>query len=108
MGFGWVAIDTFSFFFTSLIKQMARNLFVWFVTCGSQDCLEGALVATHQEMETYPAQPLAREKLLLKKESLQNQLINIRGELSQASSVRKRNPFIYTDMHSQSTKKKIN
>ncbi|XP_046880983.1 pleckstrin homology domain-containing family A member 6 isoform X3 [Hypomesus transpacificus] len=51
-----------------------------------KDCLEGALVATHQEMETYPAQPLAREKLLLKKESLQNQLINIRGELSQASS----------------------
>ncbi|XP_067097738.1 pleckstrin homology domain-containing family A member 6 [Osmerus mordax] len=51
-----------------------------------KDCLEGALVATHQEMEMYPAQPLAREKLLLKKESLQNQLINIRGELSQASS----------------------
>uniref|UniRef100_A0A3B4DVN6 PH domain-containing protein n=1 Tax=Pygocentrus nattereri TaxID=42514 RepID=A0A3B4DVN6_PYGNA len=51
-----------------------------------KDNLEGALVATHQEMELYRTQPLAMEKLQLKKESLQNQLINIRGELSQASS----------------------
>ncbi|XP_036414865.1 pleckstrin homology domain-containing family A member 6 isoform X7 [Colossoma macropomum] len=51
-----------------------------------KDNLEGALVATHQEMELYRTQPLALEKLQLKKESLQNQLINIRGELSQASS----------------------
>lgn len=53
----------------------------------SQDSLEEALVATHQEMELYHNQPLAMEKLQFKKESLQNQLINIRGELSQASSV---------------------
>lgn len=45
-------------------------------------------MATHQEMELYHNQPLAMEKLQFKKESLQNQLINIRGELSQASSVR--------------------
>ncbi|XP_030632423.1 pleckstrin homology domain-containing family A member 6 isoform X2 [Chanos chanos] len=51
-----------------------------------KDSLEGALVATHQEIEMYKNQPLAIEKLQLKKESLQNQLINIRGELSQASS----------------------
>ncbi|XP_055364752.1 pleckstrin homology domain-containing family A member 6 isoform X4 [Betta splendens] len=51
-----------------------------------KDNLEDALVATHQEMELYHNQPLAIEKLQLKKESLQNQLINIRGELSQASS----------------------
>nr|XP_057910458.1 pleckstrin homology domain-containing family A member 6 isoform X10 [Doryrhamphus excisus] len=51
-----------------------------------KDNLEDALVATHQEMEKYHNQPLAIEKLLIKKESLQNQLINIRGELSQASS----------------------
>ncbi|KAK6321107.1 hypothetical protein J4Q44_G00080830 [Coregonus suidteri] len=52
-----------------------------------KDSLEGALVATHQEMELYRGQPLAADKLQLKKEKLQNQLINIRGELSQASSV---------------------
>lgn len=56
--------------------------------CCSQDSLEEALVATHQEMELYHNQPLAMEKLQFKKETLQNQLINIRGELSQASSVR--------------------
>uniref|UniRef100_A0A673YS27 Pleckstrin homology domain containing A6 n=1 Tax=Salmo trutta TaxID=8032 RepID=A0A673YS27_SALTR len=52
-----------------------------------KDSLEGALVATHQEMELYRGQLLAADKLQLKKETLQNQLINIRGELSQASSV---------------------
>ncbi|KAI3370538.1 hypothetical protein L3Q82_025302, partial [Scortum barcoo] len=51
-----------------------------------KDSLEEALVATHQEMELYHNQPLAIEKLHFKKETLQNQLINIRGELSQASS----------------------
>ncbi|KAG7281587.1 hypothetical protein CRUP_010062 [Coryphaenoides rupestris] len=52
----------------------------------TSDSLEGALVATHQEMELYHNQPLVMDKLQYKKESLQNQLINIRGELSQASS----------------------
>ncbi|KAM8866814.1 pleckstrin homology domain-containing family A member 6 isoform 3-T3 [Synchiropus picturatus] len=51
-----------------------------------KDTLEEALVATHQEMENYHSQPMAMEKLQYKKETLQNQLINIRGELSQASS----------------------
>ncbi|XP_041836194.1 pleckstrin homology domain-containing family A member 6 isoform X3 [Melanotaenia boesemani] len=51
-----------------------------------KDSLEEALVATHQEMELYHNQPLILEKLQFKKETQQNQLINIRGELSQASS----------------------
>ncbi|XP_070815542.1 pleckstrin homology domain-containing family A member 6 isoform X2 [Chaetodon trifascialis] len=51
-----------------------------------KDNLEEALVETHQEMELYHNQPLAMEKLRFKKETLQNELINIRGELSQASS----------------------
>nr|XP_046235821.1 pleckstrin homology domain-containing family A member 6 isoform X2 [Scatophagus argus] len=51
-----------------------------------KDSLEEALVATHQEMELYHNQPLTMEKLQFKKETLQKQLINIRGELSQASS----------------------
>ncbi|XP_049425173.1 pleckstrin homology domain-containing family A member 6 isoform X4 [Epinephelus fuscoguttatus] len=51
-----------------------------------KDSLEEALVGTHQEMELFHNQPLAMEKLRFKKETLQNQLINIRGELSQASS----------------------
>lgn len=52
-----------------------------------QDNLEAVLVATHQDMELCRTQPVSMEKLQLKKESLQNQLINVRGELSQASSV---------------------
>ncbi|XP_047661634.1 pleckstrin homology domain-containing family A member 6 isoform X3 [Tachysurus fulvidraco] len=51
-----------------------------------KDNLEATLVATHQDMELSRTQPLSIEKLQLKKESLQNQLINVRGELSQASS----------------------
>ncbi|XP_069370651.1 pleckstrin homology domain-containing family A member 6 isoform X4 [Paralichthys olivaceus] len=51
-----------------------------------KDNLEEVLVATHREMELYHNQPLAMEKLQFKKGSLQSQLINIRGELSQASS----------------------
>ncbi|KAJ8370923.1 hypothetical protein SKAU_G00109510 [Synaphobranchus kaupii] len=51
-----------------------------------KDNLEGGLVATHQELEVYCGQPALADKLHLKKETLQNQLINIRGELSQASS----------------------
>ncbi|KAK2821347.1 hypothetical protein Q7C36_020690 [Tachysurus vachellii] len=51
-----------------------------------KDNLEATLVATHQDMELSRTQPLTIEKLQLKKESLQNQLINVRGELSQASS----------------------
>ncbi|XP_058860590.1 pleckstrin homology domain-containing family A member 6-like isoform X4 [Acipenser ruthenus] len=52
-----------------------------------KDSLEGALVATHQELDLYRNQPSIADKLQIKKEALQNQLINIRGELSQASSV---------------------
>ncbi|KAF5891458.1 pleckstrin homology domain-containing family A member 6 isoform X8, partial [Clarias magur] len=51
-----------------------------------KDNLEATLVATHQDMELSRTQPLAMEKLQMKKESLQSQLINVRGELSQASS----------------------
>lgn len=58
------------------------------VVCTFQDTLEEALVATHQEMEMYRSQAMSSDKLQMKKETLQSQLINIRGELSQASSVR--------------------
>ncbi|XP_041946874.1 pleckstrin homology domain-containing family A member 6 isoform X3 [Alosa sapidissima] len=51
-----------------------------------KDNLEEALVATHQEMEMYRSQALTSDKLQMKKETLQSQLIKIRGELSQASS----------------------
>lgn len=75
----------FSFNKSGDLNYSAHSLYVF---CNVQDSLEGVLVATHQEMELYRNQPLAMEKLQLKKESLQNKLINIRGELSQASSVR--------------------
>ncbi|KAM4588234.1 pleckstrin homology domain-containing family A member 6 isoform 4-T4 [Odontesthes bonariensis] len=51
-----------------------------------KDSLEEELVATHQEMELYRIQPVITEKLQFKKETQQNHLIHIRGELSQASS----------------------
>lgn len=44
-------------------------------------------MGTHQELEMFGNQPAYPEKLLHKKESLQNQLINIRVELSQATTV---------------------
>lgn len=66
---------------------MSEQSCALFVACLSQDNLEEALVATHQEMEMYRNQGLSSDKLQMKKETLQSQLINIRGELSQASSV---------------------
>ncbi|XP_037346670.2 pleckstrin homology domain-containing family A member 6 isoform X3 [Pungitius pungitius] len=51
-----------------------------------KNSLEEALVATHQELELYHTQAMAPGKLRLKKDTLQNQLVNIRGQLSQASS----------------------
>ncbi|XP_077947817.1 pleckstrin homology domain-containing family A member 6 isoform X12 [Gasterosteus aculeatus] len=51
-----------------------------------KDSLEEALVITHQELELFHTQPLALDKLRFKKDTLQNQLVNIRGQLSQASS----------------------
>lgn len=53
----------------------------------AQESLESALMGTHQELEMFGSQPAYPEKLLHKKESLQNQLINIRVELSQATTV---------------------
>ncbi|XP_062067635.1 pleckstrin homology domain-containing family A member 6 isoform X3 [Lepus europaeus] len=51
-----------------------------------KESLESALMGTHQELEMFGSQPAYPEKLLHKKESLQNQLINIRVELSQATT----------------------
>lgn len=68
----------------SMFKTLSSYCFDGFC---SQDSLEDELVAIHQEMEIYQNQPLILDKLQLKKESQQNQLITIRGELSQASSV---------------------
>ncbi|KFO24373.1 Pleckstrin homology domain-containing family A member 6 [Fukomys damarensis] len=51
-----------------------------------KESLESALMGTHQELEMFGSQPAYPEKLLHKKESLQNQLINVRVELSQATT----------------------
>nr|XP_058900866.1 pleckstrin homology domain-containing family A member 6 isoform X15 [Kogia breviceps] len=51
-----------------------------------KESLESALMGTHQELEMFGSQPAYPEKLLHKKESLQNQLIHIRVELSQATT----------------------
>ncbi|XP_073471939.1 pleckstrin homology domain-containing family A member 6 isoform X2 [Aquarana catesbeiana] len=51
-----------------------------------KESLESALMGTHQEMEMFGSQTAFPDKLLLRKESLQNQLISIRVELSQATT----------------------
>ncbi|XP_068125729.1 pleckstrin homology domain-containing family A member 6 isoform X3 [Hyperolius riggenbachi] len=51
-----------------------------------KESLESALMGTHQEMEMFGSQTAFPEKLLHRKESLQNQLISIRVELSQATT----------------------
>ncbi|KAG8518069.1 Pleckstrin homology domain-containing family A member 6 [Galemys pyrenaicus] len=51
-----------------------------------KESLESALMGTHQELEMFGSQPAYPEKLLHRKESLQNQLIDIRVELSQATT----------------------
>ncbi|KAG8451022.1 hypothetical protein GDO86_003342 [Hymenochirus boettgeri] len=51
-----------------------------------KESLESALLGTHQEMEMFNNQTTFPEKLLHRKDSLQNQLISIRVELSQATT----------------------
>ncbi|XP_075709848.1 pleckstrin homology domain-containing family A member 6 isoform X2 [Rhinoderma darwinii] len=51
-----------------------------------KESLESALMGTHQEMEMFGNQTAFPDKLLHRKESLQNQLISIRVELSQATT----------------------
>uniref|UniRef100_A0A4W3J3I5 Pleckstrin homology domain containing A6 n=1 Tax=Callorhinchus milii TaxID=7868 RepID=A0A4W3J3I5_CALMI len=53
-----------------------------------KESLERALETTHREIALFRSQPAYAEQLVQKKESLQNKLVNIRGELSQATTVR--------------------
>ncbi|XP_074972080.1 pleckstrin homology domain-containing family A member 6 isoform X6 [Phalacrocorax aristotelis] len=66
-----------------------------------KESLESALMGTHQELEMFGSQPAFPEKLLHKKESLQNQLINIRVELSQASTALANSTAEYESLESE-------
>uniref|UniRef100_A0A7M4FY39 Pleckstrin homology domain containing A6 n=1 Tax=Crocodylus porosus TaxID=8502 RepID=A0A7M4FY39_CROPO len=66
-----------------------------------KESLESALMGTHQELEMFGSQPAYPEKLLHKKESLQNQLINIRVELSQASTALANSTLKYENLESE-------
>ncbi|NXR01542.1 PKHA6 protein, partial [Sagittarius serpentarius] len=66
-----------------------------------KESLESALMGTHQELEMFGSQPAYPEKLLHKKESLQNQLINIRVELSQASTALANSTAEYEGLESE-------
>ncbi|KFQ40771.1 Pleckstrin homology domain-containing family A member 6, partial [Mesitornis unicolor] len=66
-----------------------------------KESLESALMGTHQELEMFGSQPAYPEKLLHKKESLQNQLINIRVELSQASTALASSTAEYESLESE-------
>ncbi|XP_045643539.1 pleckstrin homology domain-containing family A member 6 isoform X16 [Ursus americanus] len=66
-----------------------------------KESLESALMGTHQELEMFGNQPAYPEKLLHKKESLQNQLINIRVELSQASTALANSTIEYESLESE-------
>ncbi|XP_069897836.1 pleckstrin homology domain-containing family A member 6 isoform X7 [Dipodomys merriami] len=66
-----------------------------------KESLESALMGTHQELEMFGSQPAYPEKLLHKKESLQNQLINIRVELSQATTALTNSTMEYEHLESE-------
>uniref|UniRef100_A0A8C6WDP3 Pleckstrin homology domain containing, family A member 6 n=1 Tax=Nannospalax galili TaxID=1026970 RepID=A0A8C6WDP3_NANGA len=66
-----------------------------------KESLESALMGTHQELEMFGSQPAYPEKLLHKKESLQNQLINIRVELSQATTALTTSTVEYENLESE-------
>uniref|UniRef100_A0A671FG65 Pleckstrin homology domain containing A6 n=1 Tax=Rhinolophus ferrumequinum TaxID=59479 RepID=A0A671FG65_RHIFE len=66
-----------------------------------KESLESALMGTHQELEMFGSQPTYPEKLLHKKESLQNQLINIRVELSQATTALTNSTMEYENLESE-------
>ncbi|KAL7985312.1 hypothetical protein Chor_003882 [Crotalus horridus] len=66
-----------------------------------KESLESALMGTHQELEMFGSQPAYPEKLLHKKESLQNQLINIRVELSQASTALANSTMEYENLEAE-------
>ncbi|XP_044868555.1 pleckstrin homology domain-containing family A member 6 isoform X6 [Mauremys mutica] len=66
-----------------------------------KESLESALMGTHQELEMFGSQPAYPEKLLHKKESLQNQLINIRVELSQASTALANSSIEYENLEGE-------
>ncbi|NXS51496.1 PKHA6 protein, partial [Brachypteracias leptosomus] len=66
-----------------------------------KESLESALMGTHQELEMFGSQPAYPEKLLHKKESLQNQLINIRVELSQATTALANSTAEYESLESE-------
>ncbi|XP_061488199.1 pleckstrin homology domain-containing family A member 6 isoform X2 [Rhineura floridana] len=66
-----------------------------------KESLESGLMATHQELEMFGSQPAYPEKLLHKKESLQNQLINIRVELSQASTALANSTIEYENLEGE-------
>ncbi|XP_009325718.1 PREDICTED: pleckstrin homology domain-containing family A member 6 [Pygoscelis adeliae] len=66
-----------------------------------KESLESARMGTHQELEMFGSQPAYPEKLLHKKESLQNQLINIRVELSQASTALANSTAEYESLESE-------
>ncbi|XP_032173555.1 pleckstrin homology domain-containing family A member 6 isoform X2 [Mustela erminea] len=66
-----------------------------------KESLESALMGTHQELEMFGNQPAYPEKLLHKKESLQNQLINIRVELSQATTALTNSTVEYESLESE-------
>ncbi|XP_045391940.1 pleckstrin homology domain-containing family A member 6 isoform X3 [Lemur catta] len=66
-----------------------------------KESLESALMGTHQELEMFGSQPAYPEKLLHKKESLQKQLINIRVELSQATTALTNSTIEYESLESE-------
>ncbi|XP_022449420.1 pleckstrin homology domain-containing family A member 6 isoform X13 [Delphinapterus leucas] len=66
-----------------------------------KESLESALMGTHQELEMFGNQPAYPEKLLHKKESLQNQLIHIRVELSQATTALSNSTMEYEGLEAE-------
>lgn len=68
---------------SKLMRALSRIIAV-----SPQDKLESVLDVSHQQMEQYRAQPAHTEKIAYQQKLLQEDVVHIRAEISQASTVR--------------------
>lgn len=60
-----------------------------------QDKLESVLDVLHQQMEQYRDQPAHAEKIAYQQKLLQEDVVHIRAEISQVSTVRRGTPTMH-------------
>lgn len=66
-----------------------------------QDKLESVLDVSHQQMEQYRDQPAHAEKIAYQQKLLQEDVVHIRAEISQISTVRRGSPTMHSILFQQ-------